>query len=254
MTEPTHRIAGDSAVISFDADPAVVREYVPEPLELDGSGRVYLWTYEGFIFTDRNGDDFVPFDQMQYCESFFYIPCDFDGERYHYMLYSWVNRDWLAFLGRHLGMPHKVSSVTMTRFHPGDPLYNGPKEGVRLAVDVQRYGQILRATIDLEREVDQASLPFEIHDGYCPRFLGRRFFWDACEDRPARDDLVAHWGDSMRLGPVWSGSADLRFFDAINEEVLPFQPTAIHGGWYFTLTFDHKDSPPVVIHDYLAEA
>ena len=239
MTEPTHRISGDSLVISFDADPDVVREYVPEPLELDGSGRVYLWTYEGWVFTDRHETEFIAPERVEYCESFFYIPCDHEGERYHYMLYSWVNRDWLAFLGRHLGMPHKLADVTMTRFHRRDPIYDGPKPGVRLAVDVQAVGQVLRATVDLEREVGLDDLPFRISNDYCPRFLGRRYFWDVCEDRPARDDLLAHWGDSMTLGPVWAGPADVRFFDAENEEVLPFEPLRVNGGWYFTMRFDH---------------
>ena len=44
-TEPTHRVAGDMMVIAFEADPDVVRSYVPEPLELDGSGLIYLRTY-----------------------------------------------------------------------------------------------------------------------------------------------------------------------------------------------------------------
>ena len=33
VTEPSHRISGDMTVIAFDADPAVVREFTPEPLE-----------------------------------------------------------------------------------------------------------------------------------------------------------------------------------------------------------------------------
>jgi len=251
MTEPSHRISGDSLVVTFEADPTVVREYVPEPLELDGSGTIHLWTYEGFVYTERNNTEFVPPELIEYCESFFYIPCDLDGQRYHYMLYSWVNRDWLAFLGRHIGMPHKIADVTMTRFHPSDPIYNEPRPGVRLAADVRRYGQVLRATVDLEREVEQADLPFQMRNDYCPRFVGRRYFWDSCKDEPAKDDLVAHWGDSMTLGPIWQGTAGLEFFDAVNEEVLPFKPLRVVGGWYFTLTFDHRDSPPVVIHDYL---
>jgi acetoacetate decarboxylase len=254
MTEPSHRIVGNKLVISFDAEPSVVRDYVPEPLQLDGSGRVFLNTFEGFVYTDRNTTGFVPPDFMEYRETYFFIPCDFNGERYHYMLYSWVDRDWLAFLGRHVGMPHKISDVSLTHFHAMDSVYDGPKAGVRLALDVRRYGQILRATVDLDREVDQADLPFECGDGQCPRFLGRRFLWDSCEDRPAKDDLVAHWGDSFLLGPVWRGEASLEFFDAVNEEVLPFAPVRIHGGWYFTQTFDHSTSAPRVIYDYLTQS
>ena len=48
------------------------------------------------------------------------------------MPFSWVNRDWLAYLGRHGGMPHKIAKVQMTRFTPADPVYYAPHEGVRL--------------------------------------------------------------------------------------------------------------------------
>jgi acetoacetate decarboxylase len=251
QTEPSNRVAGNSLIIGFEADPEVVREYVPEPLELDGSGLVYLWSYDGWFYSDRMSREFVSEGRSNYAESFFWIPCDYQGERYHYMLYSWVTRDWLAFQGRHAGMPHKVAKVRMTRFHRADPVYYGPHEGVRVAVSVDCAGQVLRAHCDLEHTVELDELPIRISDDYCPRFLGHRYFWDICQDRPAVSDLVAHWGDHMRLGQVWGGPAGVAFFDAENEEVLPFQPRRVLGGWWFTLLFDHTTSPPVVIHEYL---
>jgi hypothetical protein len=251
MTEPSHRISGDMTIISFDADPDVVRDYTPEPLEVDGSGRVYLWNYEGWHYNERMATEFVSEKRLQYCESYFMVPCDFEGERYYYMLYSWVNRDWLAYLGRHLGMPHKVADVQFTHFHEADPEYAGPRPGTRMFVSVENMGLVLRASVEFEREYRLDELPIRIANDYCPRHVGRRMFWDACNSRPLVDDLVAHWGDEMELGPVWGGPAELQFYDAENEEVLPFQPLAVHGGWRFTLRFTHAESPPVVLHSYV---
>jgi len=251
LTEPSHRIVGNHLVIALEADPDAVRTYVPTPLELDGSGVVYLRTFDGWVYTDRMSTEFVSNERVHYCETFFWIPCDLDGERYHYMLYSWVNRDWLAFLGRHLGMPHKVADVQMTQFHPADRHYNGPHEGVRVSVNVRCVGQVLRAHVDLERELEIDDTPLPYRRGQRgPKYLGRRFFWGACEDRPLVDDLVAHWGDSIQIDSVWGGSADVTFFDAENEEVLPFQPRRVLGGWFFNMSFDHATSPPEVIHRY----
>jgi len=249
-TNPTHRIAGDSLIIGFEADPAVVREFVPEPLELDGSGLIYLWTYDGWFYADSYATEEVAMERMNFTESFFWIPCDYRGERYHYMLFSWTTRDWLAYLGRAIGQPHKIGKVQMTRFHPAERVYHGPGPDVRVTVNVECVGEVLRAHCDLERRVDPGETPFRISDDYCPRFLGHRFFWDACEDRPAVNDLVCHWGDAMTLGEIWSGPADLRFLAAENEEVLPFQPRRVLGGWWFTLRFDHKQSTPYVVHRF----
>jgi hypothetical protein len=251
MTEPTHRIAGNHLIVGFEADPAVVREYVPEPLELDGSGLVYLRTFEGWVYTERNSTEFVSNERIEFCETFFWIPCYLNDERYHYLLYSWVNRDWLAYLGRHGGQPHKIADVQMTQFHPADTVYNSAHAGTRIAVSVNCVGQVLRAHCDLEQEVDMddTSLPYHSEQPP-PKYLGHRYFWGVCEDRPLVDDLVAHWGDNIDIDSVWTGPADVTFFDAENEEVLPFQPRQVIGGWFFTMRFDHSSSPPQVIHTY----
>jgi hypothetical protein len=251
-TEPTQRIAGDMMVIGFEADPEVVRKYVPEPLELDGSGLIYLRTYNAWFYSDRMQTEFVSPERSNYTETFFWIPCDYKGERYHYMLYSWVNRDWLAFLGRHAGMPHKVANVQMTPFHPADPVYNGPKPGIRICTSVDCVGTVVRTYLDFKEPVpDDQPLPFRQREGYTPKYLGRRQFYDVVSGRPIVDDLVAHWGDAMEYSTVWSGDANVTFYEHENEEVLPFQPRRMVGGWWFTLRFDHQTSPPKIVHSYI---
>jgi hypothetical protein len=250
MTEPSHRIVGDMTIISFDADHDAVREYTPEPLEVDGSGRVYLFNYEGWHYNDLMAKEFVSEKRLEYAESYFMVPCELDGETYYYMLYSWVNRDWLAFLGRHAGMPHKVSDVQFTHFHQADHEYNGLHGGARTFINVENLGLVLRARVDFERQYAPDELPVRWTNDYCPRHLGRRMFWDVCTSQPLVDDLVAHWADDMEMGPIWGGPAELTFYDAENEEVLPFQPLNVNLGWQFSLRFTHASSPPVVIHQF----
>jgi hypothetical protein len=121
---------------------------------------------------------------------------------------------------------------------------------VRLCVAVECSGLVLRTHVDLTTAVEAADLPFQMSNSYCPRFLGWRYYHDVVEDRPGLNDLVRHWGDDLELGPVWAGPAELEFYDAENEEVLPFQPLRVRGGWFFTLAFRHTESKPEVIHRY----
>jgi hypothetical protein len=247
-TEPSHRIAGYVCVILIESDPEVVRAYVPEPIDLDGQGRVFLRTFDGWFYTDRQSSEFVSEERVNYTETFFWIPCTYEGELYYYMPFSWVNRDWLAYLGRHGGMPHKLAKVQMTRFTPADPVYYGPHEGVRVSVAVECNGLVVKAHVDLE---SKGELPFRAGDGYCPKYLGHRYVYDIVTGKPALNDLVAHWGDRLQIpGDVWTGDASVTFFDCENEEVLAFQPRRVLGGWVYPQLFDHKSSPPEVVYSF----
>ncbi len=217
-TEPTHRVAGDMMVIAYEADSGSVRALVPKPLELDGSGLVYLRTYNAWFYNEQMGEEHISPERIHYTETFFWIPCDLNGERYHYMPFSWVNRDWLATLGRHLGMPHKIATVQMTPFHPADPVYNGPQPDVRVSVRVDCIGTVLRADLTLKERIDDDEpLAFRPRENYIPKYLGRRFFFDVTTGKPLVDDLLAHWGDRQEYGPVWSGKASVKISDAENE-------------------------------------
>jgi hypothetical protein len=248
--DPSHRYAGDEFLLAFEADPAVVREYVPEPLELDGSGLCFLWSGDQYLFTDRQSSEFITPERSHFAESMFWIPCDYEGERYYFMAYSYVNREWLAFLGRGAGVPHKVANVQQTRFHPSDPVYYGPHEGVRVCVTVENIGLVLRAYMDFERTIPPSEMPFPINEEYCPRFLGHRYVYDVASGRPILNDLCAHWGDTWELGEIWTGSAGLTFYDAENEEVLPFQPRRVLGGYWFRLRWGHRGTQPKVIYQF----
>ena len=147
-------------------------------------------------------------------------------------------------------MPHKIAKVQMTHLHRAEAVFNGPKEGARICASVENVGLVLRAHLDVKKEIPVEDLPFRISNDYCPKFLGWRYVYDLCEDRPVLNDLVAHWGDDLVIGPVWSGEADVVFHDAEAEEVLPFQPRRVLGGWTFTILYNHLDSPPQVIYRF----
>jgi hypothetical protein len=251
-TGPAQRISSNKLIIGWEADPDEVRKYVPEPLEIDPAGLCYLIAGDSWVYTDRNQTEFVSESRVHFAETYFWIPCDYEGERYHFVPYSWCDRDWLTYIGRsRSGMPHKMGKVELTRFHAMDPVYFGPHEGVRMTTGVETHGLVLRAYVDLRGQITAADLPFEIGDDNCPKWLCRRRVYDVVEDRPAFDDLVVHWGDNMKLGPIWSGDASLQFFDVENEDVLPFQPDRVVGGWYLSWHFNHSKSGRYTLHSFI---
>jgi acetoacetate decarboxylase len=249
-TEPDLVMSGDDLIIGWEADPEVVREYVPEPLEVDGSGRMYLITFDRWGWTGRSSTEFISPERINQTESFFWIPCSYKGDPYFYTPFSWGNRDWLGLAGRQIGLPHKWAKVQMTRFHPFHPVYNAPHEGARICVSVENYGLVLRAYADLKGVVPQSEMPGAWTKDFCPRFVGHRYVYDSCKGKPVLNDLVVHFADNNELGPIWRGDASIKFFDAENDEVMQFQPKRMLGAWFFYLRFNHQHTPPYVIYDY----
>jgi preprotein translocase subunit Sec61beta len=252
-TDPSQRVVGDALWIGFEADPDVVREFTPAPLEPDSSGLLYLYAFNGFAFSDRNLSEFVSPERVNFTETMFWVPCTCNGEFYIYTPFTWTNRDYLAYFGRLLGMPQKWGKVQMTPFHPGDPLYSEPHEGVRVCISVENVGLVVRGYLDIRRGNDR--MPFRMENDYCPKFAGRRHFFDIVRGEPAVDDLVVHWATGLNMGPVWAGDAWLRFYEAENEEAIRFQPRRVLGGWFVRQSFTHAASeghPFEVLHDYLA--
>jgi hypothetical protein len=234
VNHPSHRFAGTQLIIAFEADPAVVRMYVPEPLELDGSGLCIVWAMDNYLYTDRHSSEFVDPRRSHFPECILKVPCRYPGrdEDYLFNVYAWTSSDWVMYLGRGAGVPHKRGQVHLTQFHPADPVYSGPREGVRACVSVEHYGQILRGYVDLKRPCEPKGMPF-ITDN--TRMLGRRVVYDVVSKAVLMNDLCSHWADvGMKIGPVWTGEAGLTFFDAENEEILPFQPRHVVSGYWFT--------------------
>jgi hypothetical protein len=249
-TEPDLVLADDVLIVGFEAEPAAVRRYVPEPLELDGSGLVYLKAVQRWGFTGRNANEFLSFERLNQTESFFWIPCYYEGVEYYFVPFSWGNRDWLAWTGRNVGMPHKIAKVQMTSFHDFHPTYSAPHEGARICASVENIGLVHRMYADLKRIIPPEETPFHWTPGTCPRFLGHRYFWDSVKGKPLANDLVAHYGDAVEMGPVWEGDGWVRFYEAENEEVLQFAPRQMTGAWFFRLRFTHQESSPYVVYDF----
>jgi hypothetical protein len=141
-----------------------------------------------------------------------------------------------------------MAKVQMTGFHPAARVYSGPHEGIRVCASVENVGLVLRAQVDLEREVTREECPFDFRTTYG---LCHRYIWDSVERKPLRDDLLSIKGDNMTIGPIWGGPANIEFFDAEAEDVLQFQPRRMVGGWFWTMRFDHSDTPPSIVYSYV---
>ena len=250
QSEPDLMMSDDTLVVGWETDPDVIREYVPEPLEVDGSGRMYLMSQYRWGYTGRNATEFISAERINQTESWFMIPCTYQGNKYMFKAFSWGNRDWLAQSGRMIGLNHKWADVQMTTFHPFAVKYNAPHRGARICVTVENIGLVLRAYGDLDRVVPVEDLPWPFTGSDYHGSIGHRYVYDPCRGKPALNDLVVSFGDNIELGPIWRGEGWVQFYDAENEEVLQFKPKRMLGAWWFYIRFNHSKNAPYVLHDY----
>jgi hypothetical protein len=250
-SEPDLTMSDDTLIVGWETDPAVIREYVPEPLEVDGSGRMFLMSQHRWGYTSRNAKEFISAERLNQTESWFLIPCTYQGKKFRFKSFSFGNRDWLAQSGRMIGLNHKWADVQMTTFHPFALEYSKPHAGARVCVTVENIGTVLRAYGDLERIVPREELPWAM--GGMPDYhgsIGHRYVYDPCARKPALNDLVVGFGDNMELSPIWYGDGWIKFYDAENEEVQQFEPRRMLGAWWFYVRFNHSINPPYVLHEY----
>jgi hypothetical protein len=240
-TEPDNRGSDDALVVGWVTDPAVTREYVPEPLEVDDSGEIYLMTVSRFAFTGRNRSEFISPERHTQTECFLKIPCTYQGERYVFRSFSWGNRDRLVTAGRQVGLYHKFADIQMTQFHPWHPVWKGPHEGARICVMVENIGTVLRAYGQLERPVPpDEELPSGVAPASAVPNVGHRYVYDSVTGKPARNDLVAEYGGDRETDSMWS------------EEVGQFRPTRMLGAWWYRSRIRPGSGRggPRVIHDF----
>jgi hypothetical protein len=148
-------------------------------------------------------------------------------------VFAFVNRDWMAYAGRMAGRSYKLAKVALMRFHPADTVYDGPREGIRISFDVETVGLAMRGYIDLQRPLAAPGIPRIVDgDGSRPMLLGRRFNWDKVADRPLVDDLLGANISEQLVGAVWEGAPSLTFCAAEGDDLLPFTPASMIGGWW----------------------
>jgi acetoacetate decarboxylase len=234
------KIGGRAMIVTFRPNQAEAAKYVPRPLELReplGFGKVYNLVRQP---VDEDLKASNP-ERTQYSEGAVGLAAKFRGENAQYNVCNWVDQEDALIRGREVyGVPKKLGKITMTRFSPIDVV--GP--GTELIGLVERHSsRIMTAKMKIKKKIEPKDVP-RWGDFYHLRVI------------PSPDPEIPHIRQIVKLNvenvtvsDAWEGDGSLQFFDADNEELMPLQPEAILGAYYFNLSWT---LPPwaKVVHSY----
>ncbi|RLF16093.1 MAG: acetoacetate decarboxylase [Thermoprotei archaeon] len=242
---PPWHYGGDVIEVVFKADPSEVEKLLPEPLELGSTlGLCFAWFVEWTSVSDVNPDlAYLNPERSQYRELLVAVNCRLGGEEGFTVPYIWVDNDFTLLRGWFQGFPKKLARIYMTRPHPLNPRIGPLRPGVKLKGICEAHGErIAEASVTLTGRGSAEDL-------LRYRFYLLRHFPSADDpSRPAVMELVQSIVENFKVGEVWNGEAELRFYPSLFEELDKLSPVEVLGGHYFSLGMTIRGAR--VLHRY----
>lgn len=223
---PYRFIDREFMVITYESDPAAIRQAVPEPLQPDGSNTV---SYEWIKMPDSSG-------LGSYEESGLVIPSTYHGERCNFVAQMYLDNMPAILGGREIwGFPKKRAlprlTIADTETLTGTLHYND----VLVAAGTMPYKPNL---LD-QKETARAISTTQVNLKLIPDVDGT----------PKIAQLVAYTLEDVHVKGAWSGPARLSLIPHVNAPVADLPVKACLGGKHYIadLTLPYGR----VIHDYL---
>jgi acetoacetate decarboxylase len=247
VAPPPWHIAGDVIALEFWADLNAVAATLPPGLTLDvqSNGRVVA------IFADCQftAEDEELLDPARYqCREFFTLVDSIWNETpVHWIPYSFADNDAALARGWIKGSAKRLGSIFQTRTFPvpgpaAAAIAQGAKFGASLSVHGQR---LANAGLTLRRDNADASAILArpvVHRRHFPDIRADR------RDRPTIDELVRVGYDDLTIVDAWSGEAELKFPEALGEELHALSPIKMGVGYRFSMSFSIGNF--VVLQDF----
>ncbi|WP_325175620.1 acetoacetate decarboxylase [Paenibacillus sonchi] len=213
-------------IITYESDPAAIRQAVPEPLQPDGSNTV---SYEWIKMPDSSG-------LGSYEESGIVIPCTFQGEPCNFVAQMYLDNAPAILGGREIwGFPKKWANPRLS------------VEGTETLTGTLHYNHVLVAMGTMpfkhnildEKDTAAAIAKTQVNLKLIPDVDGT----------PKIAQLVAYNLENITVKGAWSGPARLNLIPHVNAPVADLPVKAYIGGKHFIadLTLPYAR----VIHDYL---
>ena len=248
------RFAGDLLLIHFSADPEALSALLPTPLEpADNPSEAFLWSPHLRCYPESLSPDNIGPARTHYNVAVIGVPCKLNGQNTMYSAFQWGDKDWLVVLSWFLGACSKMGEFQQSGTHPMLPQMNQDfSPGTHLQRSVSRHGEkLINMSFIPSEEIELTDMEFYLKN--LPLTCERHF--PDCHvpprGRPLVHDLTQMIMTNTEFGTILKGDANLSFYDADNEELIPLQPKEVYGGYWLPMGFMLEGIKTV--YDYLEQ-
>jgi hypothetical protein len=228
---PPWHYAGDLLTIEFHAAPEAVRAVLPPGVEPGAdAGRCLAFFADWQACTD-GAEELLDPVRAQYREFFVLVSARCQGRAAMTCPYILVDQDISLMRGLIQGFPKALGSIYVTRSFGVEGVAAAPlAPGSVLAGTVAaRERRIVEARVKLDRVAEKgAAMDPIVNLRYFPQFK-------AGEERPAVAELVWSNWENKSVSPVWTGGAELRFFESPCHELDALAPVSVGAGYRYSM-------------------
>lgn len=232
LDPPPWHYGGDILAVMFTTDEKRARAFIPPPLEMGPRpGEGIVWFSELVSVSDAQPDlAYVNPERAVYHECLVMLNCRFKGVPGYFVPFIWVDKDFALMRGFVQGFPKKLGRVHVTKLHDLCPRLGGRAVGARMKAILEAHGErIAEGSMVFARKATAEELPSVKF--YLMRHLPR------IDDpaRPAVHEITAGTVANAKIGDVWAGEGELKFFDSPFEEVADLGPVTVTGAFSFSM-------------------
>jgi len=248
IDSPPWHYGGDILAIRFSIDPKRARAFIPPPLEMGPKpGEGIVWFPEWVSVSDAQPDlAFVNPERAVYRECIVMLGCQFKGIPGYFVPFIWVDNDFTLMRGFVQGFPKKLGRVYLTKLHDLCPKVGGKRVGAKIKGILESHGErVVEASMTFARMAKPEDLP-------AVKFYLMRHF-PSIDDptKPSVHEISAGTVANAKIGEVWAGEGDLKFFASPFEEVADLGPIKITDAFYFSIGMTITGGK--VLHSYINE-
>lgn len=229
LTPPPWHFSGDVVMINYRVAPEAAQRFLPPGLALGPDAGAAAAVFAHWQWCSDSGAELSDPGRARFTEFLILLSCVHDGRPLARCPYAWVDQPVPLVRGWVQGMPKQFGEVHQTRPSPVG------RAAPRLAPGGEFHGtlsvhgrRLVAGAVTLDRLADS---PPALHT--VPLVHTRMFPAWVPSDR-SEQQLVCSDVTGVEFSEVWTGQADLRFFDALDDDFLLLRPVEVGLGHVFS--------------------
>jgi enduracididine biosynthesis enzyme MppR len=228
LTPPPWHFTGDVVMIDYRVDPEAALRFLPAELAPGPDAGAAAAVFAQWQWCSDDGAERAEPGRTQFAEFLVLLSCAHNGQPVARCPYAWVDQHVPLVRGWVQGMPKQFGEIHQTRPSPLGVAGSRVGQDGRFDGTLSVHGRrVAEATVRLE----ERGSPPPLHT---VPLVHTRMFPAWVPSEVATSQLVCSEVTGVEFSEVWTGRADLRFFDSLDADFQLLRPVEVGAGHVFS--------------------